>query len=182
MLIVERSPPNAEALCFARINAAKQVKTEYFSILDGGEDILYDNFESSTEYVCNQLNITGLDIGSSMDILRGTPGGRYMKHCVVCRTSAFNLLDLPSSGLFHFEPMVYGQLRKKGIVYHDEIIYEWIPSPSGAATWKDTALARINGGRWAAGKYPIDPTKVVLDSTTYRPGYFPRKDIIYRDL
>jgi len=176
MLIVGKSLPNAESLCFTRINAAKQVNTEYFSILDGGEDILYDNFESSTKYVCEELSITGLNIGTSKDIKRGVPGGRYMQHCVVCRTSAFNLLDLPTSGLFHFEPMVYGQLCKNGIVYHNEIIYEWVPSPSGAATWRDTSLARINGARWAAGKYPVDLTRAISDIDTYRPGYSPRQD------
>ena len=173
MLIVGKSLPNAESLCFTRINAAKLVETEYFSILDGGEDILFDNFESSTEYVCSGLDITGLDIGTSKDITRGTPGGRYMQHCVVCRTSAFNQIDLPDSGLFHFEPMVYGQLCKKGIVYHNEIIYEWVPSINGAATWRDTPLSRINGARWAAGKYPVNLTKIIPDSMTYRPGYFP---------
>lgn len=152
LIIGKRSPPTAEALCFARINLAMQAETEYFSILDGGPDILLDNFETAMISLCNKMSASGLDIGSAKDIESGNPEGRYMQHAVVCRTSAFKSLDLPKSGLYHFEPMVYISLGKRGIEYLDEIVYEWIPSGNGAHSWTDTLYARANASMWATGK------------------------------
>lgn len=154
LLKVDRSLPTSEALCFARINAAYKVETRYFSILDGGEDILLDNFERVMLSICDRLDETNLDIGSAKHkCINGK--NSFMQHAVVCRTSAFKKLNLPHSGCFHFEPMVYGMLSENGTVEWDEEVYEWIPSKDGASTWLDMPLARINGIRWAKNLPPL---------------------------
>lgn len=154
-LQVPRSYPLASALCFARIAAARQVTTEYFSIVDGGPDILLPNFELGIEQLCDKLTTSGVNIGSARSQTPAHPEGRYMQHSVVCRTSAFNSLHLPESGCFHFETMVYTMLADEGVAEHNEILYQWIPSPNGANDWADTRFARVNGYRWAHGLTPL---------------------------
>ncbi len=154
ILQVERSAPNASALYERRVSAAYLVETEYFSILDGGEDILLDEFESATLELCNKLTETGLDIGSTRESINGERG-HFMHHNVICRTSAFKKLKIPKSGLYMFEPIVYPLLSKKGTIEHDVIAYNWIPTPGGAARWPETKIAYENSKRWQKGKPPL---------------------------
>jgi hypothetical protein len=155
LLQVERCKPTASDLCFARIAAAKLVDTEYFSIIDGGEDILLDTFEQAHLDMCDKLTETGLDIASAKSQTPVRPDGIYMQHGVVCRTSAFNELILPTSGCFNFIPMVYGMLAKRGVIELDVIVHKWNPTPKGAHSWPDTTYAWTNGRRWVEGKPPI---------------------------
>lgn len=155
LLQVPRSKPSAGALCFARIAAARQVDTEYFTMLDGGEDDLLDSFEPTILDICNKLTETGLDIGSGRTQIPAIPEGIYFEHGVVCRTSAFKKLVLPKSGCFNFIPMVYGMLKKHGSIKIDTVVYKWNPSPNGAHSWPDTIYSWTNGRRWAENKPPI---------------------------
>lgn len=154
LMQVERSAPTHAALYERRLSAARAVETEYFSILDGGGDILLDKFETATQELCDILTQTGLDIGSTREQVNGHPG-HFMHHNVVCRTSAFKKLKLPESGTYMFETLVYTPLSKPGVVKHDVVAYNWIPTPGGAATWADCAGSYANSMGWLTGKPPI---------------------------
>jgi hypothetical protein len=168
LVVVERSAPYAESLTFRRIEGSRKVNTEYFTILDGGEDLLLSNYEDGIKSLCNIMTETGLDIGTARNLLpEGSKAAGYMMHTVVCRTSAFNELLLPESGCYHFETMVYTMLARKGIAILNEELYKWIPSRK-ASKWPDTPFARINGLRWAAGKPPVNvPESATLANGTH---------------
>jgi len=151
----DRAAPDSASVYKARVHAVNQVSTEYFSIIDGYEDVILENFEQSMIDLCEKLTISGIDIGSIREQVNGEPGG-FMHHGVVCRTSAFKRLRIPKSGFFHFESVVYPMLSTRGVIEHDVEAYNWIPSPDGATRWIDTPRARINGLRWVNGMPPID--------------------------
>jgi len=153
-LAFPKAAPTQEAITIARINAARQVSTEFFSLVDGGPDLLLPDFEASAVELCDTMNELGMDIGTAREMVRGV-SGRFMHHGIVCRTSAFKALALPSSGCFAFETMAYRMLTARGAAISHKYAYDWIPSVGGAAKWHETPRARLNGHRWAMGLPPI---------------------------
>jgi hypothetical protein len=154
LLQFPRSATTQEALSQARISAGKQVTTEFFSIVDGGPDILLPDFEDSVIELCLSMNEFGMNIGTARETLRGHPS-ILMHHGVVCRTTAFNKLELPDRGCFCFDQMVYRMLSENGVAISHKFAYDWIPSVNGARLWHETPRAKLNGRRWAMGLPPI---------------------------
>lgn len=154
--------PNNDALYTARINAVDKVTTEYFSLFDGGEDVLSKDFDSVFSEMIDYLNKTGLDIASAREQKYGKSQEGlmgYMHHAVICRADAVRNLKLPKSGCIHFETVVYSMLSKKGKFLKDAEIYNWIPSVNGARKWKDTPWAIQNSHRLIHGEeiLPVPP-------------------------
>lgn len=151
---VDKSAPTSANLYTTRIQAAKQISTDFFTLLDGGEDILLDNFDTSMRELCSKLKESNYNIGSICEQKNGKRN-KFMHHGVVCRTSEFNKLNIPTDGCFHFETLIYGLLSRDGIIYHDVESYNWIPTSGGAAQWHDTPRARINSQRAISGLPPV---------------------------
>lgn len=154
-LKVPRAAPTHVDLYACMIAAAKSVTTEYFSIVDGGPDTLLDTFESATEDLCKKMSKINSNLGSTRESINGRSAG-FMHHGVVVRTSAFNKLKIPESGIFSFEELIYGMLKRTGPVLHDVIAYNWVPSPGGAASWPTALVAVRNSRRWIDGKPPTN--------------------------
>lgn len=131
-----RSSPTNTALYEARFQAIESVETEYFTLVDGYEDILLEPYEETMVYLCDQLDKTGYDLGTGREQVNGRRGAFY-HHGVVCRTSAFLNAGFPKLGNYEFNRLVYITLSKRGSVVKDTEIYNWIPSVNGARTWKD---------------------------------------------
>lgn len=150
----QRSEASNAALTQARIASVEHVESEFFSIVDGGEDVLLPCFEDAMQELCGTMNAIGADIGTAREQVRGQPG-RFMHHGIMCRTSAFRSLSLPKSGCFDFAAMVYHMLSSNGCAICHHEAYNWIPSRNGARLWHETPRARVNGARWAAGLPPV---------------------------
>lgn len=158
-----KSRPSHAALTQARIEAVSHVESEFFSIVDGGEDVLLPCFEDAMQELCSTMDAIGADIGTAREQVRGQPS-RYMHHGIMCRTSAFRALKLPKSGCFDFAAMVYPMLSSNGCAICHQEAYNWIPSHNGARLWHDTPRARVNAARWAAGLPPVLSRKYDMDA------------------
>ena len=155
---VSASAPSTADLTAKRIAAARAVQTEFFSIVDGGPDLLLPEFEDAMVELCHSMNAIGADVGTARERVRGVPA-KYMHHGIVCRTAAFKKLVLPDSGCIDFASMVYTMLSSRGVAICDREAYDWIPSPNGAARWHETPRAKVNGFRWAQGLPPFISAK-----------------------
>jgi len=153
-LKVPLSGPTHAALYSARLSAARRVETDFFSIVDGGPDLLLPEFELCMAELCMTMQEFGFDIGTARERIRGK-SARYMHHGIVCRTHAFRRLNLPAEGCFGFQYLVYPMLTSKGAAVCNTEAYDWIPSVGGAAKWPDYPRAKINSMRWIAGLPPV---------------------------
>lgn len=148
------SAPNPQALYEARLAAALAVETPFFTMLDGGPDILLPGYEHGMQDLCEQMELDHTDIGSCLFEIGVSGKTKYLNHGVVCRTAALRNVRWPR-GLFHFEVCVYGRLAERGVTKVPRVVYRWVPSEGGANTWPQTSEARMNAARWLHGQSPL---------------------------
>jgi hypothetical protein len=152
LLVVERSKPTSAALYAARIAACKLVQTPYFSLLDGGGDVLLGDYFGVIEQMVEALEESEAVMAYTRERLDNVVLPSRPHHGVVVKTEDFLCLDLPKSGCFHFETLVYGALAKvHEPILFDRLVYDWRPSPGGASKWADTVRARNNSRLWLEG-------------------------------
>lgn len=159
-----RSQPNAGALYRARMNAAMQVETEFFCLLDGGCDALLPGFEESVEQRMAGLRESGKHIAYADELANGEliASGDFslpaylrnpamIHHAPVCRTASARAIAWPD-GCFWFEGICYGSLARLGWMYLPGVVYEWNRTPGGASRWPSTTRALINTMLWHQGR------------------------------
>jgi hypothetical protein len=151
------------ALYRRRLEALASSSAEWFCFVDGGEDVLADDFVPACEALATRALAAGVPIGYMAETVHGAPGATgpftlpaflrnhaLVHHGVVCRVDALRNIAWPA-GCFAWEVIAYGALAQQGFVYDPVARYDWRPGPGGARLWPSYMRSTVNAKRWLQG-------------------------------
>jgi hypothetical protein len=140
--------PNCAALYLRRLEAMHSSSHEWFCFVDGGEDILPDDFTLTMHSLALRAAGQGVSIAWATETVHGVLDHRGRPHHgVVCRTAALRAINWPV-GCYHWEAIAYGILRRTGHIFDPIPRYDWRPRPGGASYWPSTRTGIVNASRW----------------------------------
>jgi len=156
------------ALYRRRLEAVASSTAEWLCFVDGGEDVLADDFVPACEALVERAAAAGVPIGYMAETVHGRPGATapftlqaYLRehalvhHGVVCNVAALRAIDWPA-GCYAWEVIAYGTLAQQGFIYDPVPRYDWRPGPSGARLWPSYMRSVVNAKRWLQGL--VSPT------------------------
>jgi hypothetical protein len=160
---VELAAPNAVSLYKRRQEAVAGSTSEYMCFVDGGPDVIADDFVTACESLADRMQEKQVPIGYMAETIHGAAGStapfvfseylrdvKMIHHGVVCSVAALRAIPWPV-GCFHWEAIAYGVLAQQGFVYDPVARYDWRPGPGGASGWPTILRARVNSARWLQG-------------------------------
>lgn len=151
------------ALYRRRMEAATSSTAEWLCFVDGGEDVLADDFVPAMEALAMRAVERGAPIGYAAETKHGGRGATgpfdirlylanhaLVHHGVVCRVDALRAIAWPS-GCYAWEVIAYGTLAQQGFVYDPVPRYDWRPGAGGARLWPSYMRSVVNAKRWLQG-------------------------------
>lgn len=151
------------ALYRRRLEALASSTAEWLCFVDGGEDVLAEDFAPACEDLAARAEVAGVPIAYMAETVHGRPGatGEFdirlylanhalVHHGVVCRVDALRAIAWPA-GCYAWEVIAYGTLAQKGFVYDPVPRYDWRPGPGGARLWPSYMRSVVNAKRWLQG-------------------------------
>lgn len=155
--------PNATSLYWAKVHATMNVKKKYFCFLDGGGDVLPENFLERCKHMVDVMdeNNIAISYGDEMSgprLFRGYEFTRekafdfpfILHHAPICRTDLAQSFEWPRGCYWH-ERLCYVRLAFHSHYYYPGVHYIWYPTPNGAGRWVDTGRAIQNSKNYLIG-------------------------------
>lgn len=140
--------PDCGALYMRRREAVDTSPCEWLCFVDGGADVLADDFVRAMHALAIRAIDQSALIGFAAETVHGKPSGRDLPHHgVVCSTAALRAIPWPA-GVHHWEAIAYGMLMRQGFVHDPVPRYDWRPGPGGARLWPSTRVGIGNSNRW----------------------------------
>jgi hypothetical protein len=160
---VPLAAPHCRALYERRLEALASSTADWLCFVDGGEDVLADDFVQAMQVLTESAGAAGAPIGYAAETIHGANGytgpftlpeflrdHQLVHHGVVCSTAALRAIDWPR-GCYAWEVIAYGTLAQRGFVYDPAPHYDWRPGPGGARLWESYMRGGINSKRWLQG-------------------------------
>lgn len=151
------------ALYHRRLEALASSTAEWLCFVDGGEDVLADDFVPACGTLVARAEAVGAPIAYMAETVHGKPGttGPFtlpaflgdhalVHHGVVCRVDALRAINWPA-GCYAWEVIAYGALAQQGHIYDPVPHYDWRPGPGGARLWPSYMRSVVNAKRWLQG-------------------------------
>lgn len=151
---------HAEALYQRRLEAMRSSASEWLCFVDGGNDVIANDFVPAMEALARRAAGQGVPIGYAAEFVRGKAGmsreftmrefmlnHQVIHHGVVCNVRALHSIDWPD-GCHAWEVIAYGTLAQRGFVFDPVPRYDWWPGPEGARRWPSYRQAVMNSTGW----------------------------------